>query len=144
MSKFIKQLREKLIEGINGSYVNPSGLVNLQYDGNHEALTDPGIDLKNDIEGVVALCAQLARVVCVPTSIIHIAGAIGAKVEVVPADEENLIRNQLNWSEVPGRSLWYPNVHVYRSMSEWKTSLRDFRGNTNQEVYIWHPQKQKM
>ena len=96
--------------------------VNLQYDDTYEGFEEPEIDLRNDIEGVMALCAVLERVVCVPTSILHIAGAIGKRVEVIEPSEEGVIRNQLRWDSPPGRSLWYPDVTVYRSLSEWKSA----------------------
>lgn len=94
--------------------------VNLQYDGSHPDLIEPGIDLKNDIEGVVALCSVLERIVCVPTSVMHFAGALGKKVDVIEPNLPGETLNQVRWDSPPGPSAWYPNVYVHRSQ-EWNS-----------------------
>jgi hypothetical protein len=108
--------------GRQGS-IDPAGIgtrgVNLQYDAVSEYFEEPGIDLKNDIEGVVALCSVLSKVICVPTSVMHLAGAVGTKVEVIEPDIPGEVLNQLRWDSPPGKSAWYPNVFVYRR-NEWK------------------------
>jgi hypothetical protein len=98
------------------------GGVNLQYDALDEAFEEPGIDLRNDVEGVVALCAVLDKVVCVPTSVMHFAGAVGAKVEVIEPEVPGEVINQVRWDSPPGDSAWYPKAHVYRSIEEWKAA----------------------
>lgn len=90
----------------------PEG-VNLQYD--ESGFEDPGIDLKNDIEGVVALCSVLKEVICVPTSVLHLAGAVGTKVTVIPPQIEGEVLNQLRWECAPGESPFYPNVSTRSS-----------------------------
>lgn len=99
----------------------PEG-VNLQYDATHSRFTETGIDLKNDIEGVLALCSVLDKVVCVPTSVMHLAGAIGKRVEVIEPEIKGEVVNQLRWDSPPGESAWYPHVYVYNSLKEWRSS----------------------
>jgi hypothetical protein len=93
--------------------------VNLQYDGTHEKFLESGIDLKNDIEGLVALCSVLKKVVCVPTSVMHLAGGVGTQVEVIEPEILGKI-NQLRWDSPPGDSAWYPDVFVFKTLDEWK------------------------
>lgn len=95
----------------------PQGVC-LQYDATDERFLDPGIDLKNDIEGVVALCSVLSHVICVPTSILHLAGAVGTKVSVIEPEIEGEIFNQLRWECSPGESAFYRDVTTY-SNGEW-------------------------
>jgi hypothetical protein len=97
-------------KGRQGSIEIPEkNYVSLQYDDASEKVEDPQIDLKNDIEGVFALCSVLDSVVTVPTSILHIAGSIGKKVEVIEPKIKGEIENQIRW-EVPPVSFIYPDV----------------------------------
>jgi hypothetical protein len=117
--------------GRNGKYdcsVFPKGLC-LQYDIEWDE--DPGeipdIDLKDDLEGVLALCSVLERVVSVSTSVVHIAGAVGTPVDVVQAPwDTSVSRNQLNWRwGFTRRVPWYKSVRVYRNLNEYKAHQQD-------------------
>jgi hypothetical protein len=81
-----------------------------------------GLDLKDDIEGVVALCSLLERVVCVPSTIHHLAGAVGCAVDVIWPEVPGEVLNQVPWSHPPGKLAWYPNVTVWSTLREWKAS----------------------
>ena len=99
--------------------------LSLQHDAAHPQIEAPPIDLHDDLEAVLSLVTCLSRVVCVPSTIHHIAGAAGVKVDVIwpesgPLEPEAL--NQVPWSHPPGRLPWYPNVTVYRSIKEWKAA----------------------
>lgn len=98
--------------------------LSLQYDGS-DGVEAPDIDLKNDIEGVVALISVLEKVVCVPTSVMHFAGAIGKKCEVVctPSKSEfdlDGVVDEIDWHVPLGESPFYPNQTVYRDLKDWK------------------------
>ena len=55
----------------------PKDSISLQYGDEPHPYIDTGVDLTNDIEGVLALTSVLEKVVSVPTSIVHFAGAVG-------------------------------------------------------------------
>jgi hypothetical protein len=100
--------------------------VSLQYGEGSEGIEHPGIDLKNDIEGVVALCSVLERVVTVPTSVQHFAGAVGSQVEIIVPDN---VATQIHWdypSSPTGNPLpWYPDARVWDSLDHWRQSHAD-------------------
>jgi hypothetical protein len=107
--------------------------VNLQYDFRDPRCAETGIDLKNDIEGVVALCSVLSKVVCVPTSVLHFAGAVGTKVEVIEPEIEGEVENQIRWDCPPGKSVWYRDVYCFRSVKEWSLTKHTSSENRNTE-----------
>lgn len=92
--------------------------VSVQYGAQVAEVEQPGFDLTNDIEGVVALCSVVKEVVTVPTSVMHFAGGVGAKVSVVWPEIAGEIDNQIRWDHSLGKHPFYPNVHVYRNMNE--------------------------
>ena len=100
----------------------------LQYDpwpAETEGMEVPDIDLKNDIESLLGICANLEKVVTVPQTIAHIAGSIGARVDVVipPVTSGRVIDQfQYRYGDKNGPMLWYPNVNVFQSLREWKSS----------------------
>lgn len=99
--------------------------ISLQYDHTTEEVERPDIDLRNDIEGVLALISVLDKVVCVPTSVMHFAGSIGAKCEIVIPDkktelEVDKVVDELDWHVPEGPSHVYPNVTVYRDLKSWQ------------------------
>jgi hypothetical protein len=95
--------------------------LSLQYNETHKDIEAPDIDLKDDIEGVVALCSVLERVVTVPTTVHHLAGAQGAKIEIIiPPEGSGEVINQVRWDTPLGKLPWYPDVQVYSSINEWK------------------------
>jgi len=95
--------------------------LSLQHSESHPDIEAPPIDLKNDLDGVLALVSVLDRVVCVPSTIGHIAGAAGVKVDLVPGEvtNDNEIKNDVDWSSPPGPSPWYPNVFAHRSLADY-------------------------
>ena len=112
-------------KGRQGSLpIMEDGCVSLQYNEKSERAEDPGIDLKDDIEGVFALCSVLDRVVSVPTSVIHIAGSIGKTVEVLEPEIPGEVDNQIRWECPPGPSPFYPNVRSQSSNQAKRTSFR--------------------
>jgi hypothetical protein len=111
--------------GRNGQYKLsdfPSGL-SLQYDihWDEDALT-PHIDVKDDIEGIIALVSVLKKVVTVSTTVAHIAGSLGVPTEVILAPwETGTSNNMINFRWGMKRTVpWYKSVRVFRNMNEWK------------------------
>lgn len=109
-------------------YIPPMDLmddpvVNLQY-GNidvPENVICPPIDLTNSIDDVFAIVANLDRVVCVPNSILHIAGSIGVKCDVVLSPGTGEVNNALNWRfGMNNRMNFHPSVTVHRSLHAYK------------------------
>jgi len=113
--------------GRNGWYpkeVFPEGL-SLQYDLRWDEDAEvPEVDVLNDLEGLLALLSVLEKVICVSTSVAHMAGAVGTPVDVVLAPiETRNPENMINWRWRGGRirtSPWYNSARVYRSINEWK------------------------
>lgn len=103
------------------------GMLSLQYDQAWDEDVDQpqGLDLKNDIEGLLGLLSNLERVVTVSTSVAHFACALGVKTDVVIADPKTGVRgNIFPWKWVcrrtPNRTPWYGCATVYQN-------LRDYR-----------------
>lgn len=96
----------------------------LQYDAwpyETEGMTVPDCDLHNDIEDLFGICANLEKVVSVGQTIVHIAGAIGTRVEVVmPPVGSSRVKNQIPWRYRAGNMPWYPNVTVYENLSAFR------------------------
>jgi len=100
----------------------------LQYDAWENetvGLDVPQIDLRNDIEDLFGICANLERIVTVPQTIVHIAGSIGTRVDVViPPVASGRVRDQFNYRyglENGKPMAWYNSVRVFQSMREWKS-----------------------
>jgi hypothetical protein len=93
----------------------PTGMVNLQYDDTHPNFLETGIDLRDDIEGVIALCSVLSRVVSVPASAWHIAAATGTQVDVYLADAgtEQGVIDEIDWHVPLGPSPYWGGSTVY-------------------------------
>lgn len=109
------------------------GAVSLQYDQAEEEVERPHIDLRDDIEGVLALVSVLSKVVTVSTTVAHLAAASGCPMDVMIADRNTGIRhNILPWrwlnlsdKRVPRRSVWYgDHVNVYMSYPEYAAYTR--------------------
>jgi hypothetical protein len=115
--------------GRNGQYPLkdfPKGL-SLQYDINwDEEVEAPHIDLRNDIEGVIALLSVLSKVITVSTSVAHFAGALGVETEVIQAPVgSGSADNQINWRWGQRKKVaWYRSVKVYSNLSEWRAENR--------------------
>lgn len=83
------------------------------------------LDLRNDIEGVIALISVLEKVVCVPTSVMHFAGAVGAKCDIVLPERlsEKMISgvvDELDWHVPMGQSPFYTGSTVYENILKWR------------------------
>jgi len=98
--------------------------VSLQYKTFHSEIEQPPVDLWADIEGIVALCSVLNRVVTVPTSVHHFAGALGKRVEII-CPEVAGVENQIKWDHPLGMLPWYGNACVYRDITAWKAAQRE-------------------
>lgn len=103
--------------------------LSLQYKQFHREVEQPHIDLWHDIEGIVALCAVLERVVTVPTSVHHFAGALGQRVEIVCPEKRNPEADNLSpWDYSTkyndGKLPWYANTQVFESVGAWKERSR--------------------
>ena len=117
-------------------YIDPLELgidnpISLQYNESHPSVEIPfnadgtQLDLRNDIEGIIALCYVLSKVVTVPTSVWHFSAAVGTATEVIitpPASERDIdgIVDQLDWHCPIGNSPWYAKSIVYKNIKEWK------------------------
>lgn len=87
----------------------------LQYDAwEYETggMLVPECDLRDGIEDLLGICANLARVVSVPQTIVHIAGAVGCPVEVrIPPMGSSRIEDAYRWRYIDPMP-WYANVRV--------------------------------
>lgn len=106
------------------------GCLSLQYDQDptEEDVERPDIDLREDIEGVLALLSVLSKVVTVSTTVAHMAASQGVDMDLIIANARTGIRqNILPWRwlnlsdpNVPRKSLWYgDNVKVYQNWGEY-------------------------
>lgn len=97
----------------------------VQYDAwpyELEGMTVPECDLRNGIEDLLGICANLERVVTVPQTIVHIAGSVGCKVDVVmPPVGSSRVVNQIPY-RYRDPMLWYPNVRVHDSLVSYRRS----------------------
>jgi len=108
--------------------INPLDLglenpLSLQYDETHPEIETPDIDLRNDIEGVLALSSVLAKIVVVPTSVWHFAAAVGTKTEVIVAprgSEDDGAYDEIDYHTALGVSPWYGKSTVYRDVLDWR------------------------
>lgn len=97
----------------------------LQYDAwevETEGMIVPEIDLHNDIEDLLGICANLGRIVTVPQTIVHLAASQGVPVEVVlPPVFSGRVPDQLNFKYGnTGRMDWYKSVRVFQNLNEWR------------------------
>jgi hypothetical protein len=97
----------------------------LQYDAwefETEGMTVPDCDLKNDIEDLLGICANLEKVVSTTQTIVHIAGSIGTRVDVVlPPKGSSRVENAIPYRYIDPMP-WYPNVRVHASLSSYRRS----------------------
>lgn len=112
--------------GRNGFYPLgdfPRG-ISLQYDLAWDEEPElPHIDVRGDVEGLVALVSVLEKVVCVSTTVAHIAGALGKKVDVILAPVQTArSKNQINWRW--GGTPWYKSAKVYPTLANWRAENR--------------------
>lgn len=100
------------------------GAVCLQYDAwpyETEGMVIPECDLREDLEDLLGICANLEKVVTVPQTIVHLAGPQGIPVDVViPPVKTGRVHDQLNYRYGLGpRMDWYPEVRVFQSLNEY-------------------------
>lgn len=116
--------------GAQGSYdleqFRIPNALGLQYDlAWDEEIETPDIDLRDDIESLCGLLANLERVVTVSTSVAHFAAALGVKVDVILAPLNGIRKNLLPfkwWNEaMRGETPWYgKNVRVFKNLDEYR------------------------
>ena len=115
-------------QGMTGvSWVGRQGLVEKPREGDlslqygvedHYGLQVPDIDLKDDIDGLFSVIAGLEKVVSVPTTVVHIAGALGVPVELILPNRGmehggfGKVNNALNWRFHDRGSDWHPNLKI--------------------------------
>lgn len=113
--------------GNNGAYpwqtFDGERALSLQYDQrSDEGIPRPDIDLRNDLEGVLALISVMDRVVSVSTAVAHFAAALGTETHVVlaPAESTGIPDDRLNWRWGLGaRVPWYHSARVYQTLNAW-------------------------
>jgi hypothetical protein len=92
----------------------------LQYDAweyETEGMTVPECDLRNDVEDLLGIVTNLGKVVTVPQTVVHFAGAIGTPVEVVmPPSGSSRIRDDFRWRYIDPMP-WYPSTRVYPNLN---------------------------
>lgn len=73
--------------------------LSLQYDRewDEEVNEVPGLDLRNDLEGVFGLLSNLSKVITVSTSVAHFACALGVETHVIIAEKGGVRGNILPW-----------------------------------------------
>ena len=107
--------------------------LSVQYKHVHRAVEHPELDLFNDIEGVVALCAVLTKVVTVPQSVQHFAGAQGVRTEIITPTLKGEALNLSPWDYSTwydnGRLPWYANAQAFKDIPSWRDSLSPDAGS---------------
>ncbi len=107
--------------------------VNLQYGDTEAELaearemgldiwTPPGIDLKNDLDDLSALCVAMDGMICPSNATSNIAGAAGARVW--------MISPEMSWNSLGTRYYpWYPNTRVFFSPSlmDWSQVMGEIK-----------------
>ena len=95
----------------------------LQYDHwpyETEGMTVPDCDLRDSIEDVMGICANLEKIVSVPQTICHIAGSIGAKVDVIlPPMGSSRVKDAFRYRYIQPMP-WYGSMKVFQSLAAWK------------------------
>jgi len=110
---------ESLVEALDGT------LISLQY-GDFD--TPPGVivpplDPISEFADQINLIAALDRVVSLPMTVVHVAGALGVPCDVIllpwlKSFEDT--QDRLDWSF--GKVCpWYKSVNIHRSLNGWKT-----------------------
>lgn len=102
----------------------------LRFDGSEgiEVPTRDGmtiLDLRNDLEGVLALVSVLKNVVSVPTSVVHFAGGLGVPCDIIKTSRESEemvgeVFDEMDWHVPNGESPFYPHSTVFENIMEWK------------------------
>jgi len=114
-------------------------VISLQY-GESFHFPEPEIDLKNDIEDLFAILANVKKLISVPTSVVHMAGSIGTETIVIRVPKGYThggfvptVHSGLDWKFSRGynnatRPVFkmhiHPSVTVYESLDIF---LREYR-----------------
>jgi hypothetical protein len=109
--------------GISPLALREENLLSIQYDDCYDEVETPHIDLRNDLEGLLALLSVVGRVVSVPASPMHFSGALGVPTEVIIAPrgtESDGVCDELDWHCPLYDSPWYPNTTTYKDFQAWK------------------------
>ncbi len=104
------------------SGLNLNQCFSVQYNETHPEIPSPLDDPKNDLEGVLAALSVCERLVTVPTSAHHLAGASGVRTEIIDPTTPGQEQTQIKWDYPPGKLLWYPDAHVFTTVGEWRTA----------------------
>ena len=101
----------------------PEDGINLQYGDwkPRESWITPPIDLKEDLEDVIALTGCLDRVIGVANTNAHIAGAMGIPCDVILTPGKGDINNAINYRFGMGSKMyWHNSVTIYRNFNQWR------------------------
>jgi hypothetical protein len=90
---------------------------NLQYDRDTVLFPSLAFDLHDDLEGVLAFISVMDRVITVPNSILHFAGAVGTFCEIILG--ENGVVDQLDWHVPLGENPYYGGMMTYKTTKDW-------------------------
>ena len=121
---------EEVTKNFHGSFIN------LQFSNPHrhenhgeETLPEnvhslPGIDLKEDINGLSNLIKKMDHVITIGNTVAHICGAFGIKTSVLLPSVADW-----RWGFAGQRSLWYPTLDLYRNQGpdSWNALLEKIR-----------------
>ena len=110
-------------QGYIDPYELPKEGINLQYgewEPRREWITPP-IDLKEDIEDVIAITANLERLISVANTNVHISGALGVPTDCILTPGEGQINNAVNYRYGMGSSCdWHGSLTIYRNFRQWQ------------------------
>ena len=109
-------------------YIDPESLpeegINLQY-GEWEprdSWITPPIDLKEDLEDVFAITANLDKMISAANTNVHIGAVLGVDTDCILTPGEGQINNAINWRwGMDNTTLWHETVTVYRNFAQWKS-----------------------
>ena len=102
--------------------------ISLQYDlaWDEEIEVPRGLDLRNDLEGVLGLLSNLKKIVTVSTSVAHFSCALGRQTDVIIADPTSGVRGTIlpwRWYGIPNGTPWYRSAKRYDNIRAYKASL---------------------
>ena len=112
---------ENLIQALEGT------LISLQYGDftSPPGVIVPPLDPVKDFDDQINLIAALDRVVSLPMTVVHVAGALGVPCDVILLPQVlkgyEDTQDRLDWAF--GKVCpWYNSVNIHRSLNGWKTA----------------------
>lgn len=93
----------------------------LQYDlwqYEAEGMTVPDCDLRDDVEDILGICWNLERIVTVPQTVVHFAGSMGKKVDVVKGNSGR-VKDMFAY-RYTDPMVWYKDVKVHESIHAYR------------------------